>query len=290
VTAERILNFANLAPGDYRFEVRAQTADRIYSQSPATVSFKIAAPLWQRWWFLTAVALAAGIIVYLFYNYRLRRLLELEKIRTRIATDLHDDIGSNLTKISIMSEVARRIKGEKQTEILDSIADISRSSVSSMSDIVWAINPKKDNLWELSRRMRGLAEDILGQQDVFVEFKAPENFGEIKFDADVRRNVFLIFKESLNNIVRHSRAAKVKIELEIVQHDLRLSITDDGRGFDAAQNYDGNGLPNMNRRAGELKGVFKIDSVPGSGAKMVLKVPFERSFESRKRSNSKQPT
>jgi len=186
-TGERSLNFANLAPGDYRFEVRAQTADRIYSQTPAVVSFRIAAPLWQRGWFLLSLALAFGIFVYLIYKYRLRRLLELEKMRTRIATDLHDDIGSNLTKISIMSEVARRINGDRQNEILNNIADISRSSVSSMSDIVWAINPKKDSLLELTRRMRGFGEEILGQKEISVEFNAPEIGVEIKLDADVRR-------------------------------------------------------------------------------------------------------
>ncbi len=277
-TNERTLNFANLAAGDYKFEVRAQTADRIYSQTPASVSFRIAAPVWQRWWFIALVCVLVGLLIYTFYQNRLKRLLEIERTRTRIATDLHDDIGSNLTKISIMSEVARRIDGEKQNEVLNSIADISRSSVSSMSDIVWAINPKKDSFLELVWRMRGYAEEILGQKDIFVEFNAPETFGEIKLDADIRRNVYLIFKETLNNIVRHSQAAEVKVNLEIVNNHLRLTVTDDGAGFDAAQNFDGNGLPNMKRRAEDLKGKFKVNSESGKGAKIVLEIPFERKF------------
>jgi signal transduction histidine kinase/ligand-binding sensor domain-containing protein len=289
-TDERTLNFANLAPGDYRFEVRAKTADRIYSRTAALVSFKIAAPLWQRWWFLALIALAFGIFVYLIYKYRLRRLLELEKMRTRIATDLHDDIGLNLTKISIMSEVARRLKGEKQGEMLNSIADISRSSVSSMSDIVWAINPKKDSLLELTRRMRGVAEEFLGQNNVLVEFNASEILGEIKLDADVRRNVFLIFKESLNNVVRHARAGKVIIDLTVVHNNLRLTVTDDGVGFDAAQNFDGNGLLNMKRRAADLKGIFEISSEPGSGTKIVLEISLERRLTSRRLRDAERPT
>jgi ligand-binding sensor domain-containing protein/signal transduction histidine kinase len=273
-TGERILNFANLAAGDYRFEVRTQTADGIYSLTPAVVSFKIAAPLWQRWWFLSFIVAAIAIIVYLIYKYRLRRLLELERVRTRIATDLHDDIGSNLTKISIMSEVAQRINGRRQSEMLHSIADISRSSVSSMGDIVWAINPKKDSLLELVRRMRSFAEETLGQKDILADFEARGISGEMRLDAEVRRNVYLIFKESLNNIVRHSRAEKVKIVLEVLKNSLILKITDDGAGFDTGKNFDGNGLTNMKRRAADLNGELKIFSEPGKGTAIFLEIEF----------------
>lgn len=270
-TGERTLNFANLASDNYRFEVRAQTADGIYSP-PAVFSFKIAAPLWQRWWFLLSAVGLIGLMVYWLYQNRLRRMLEIERTRTRIATDLHDDIGSNLTKISIMSEVAQRIEGERQSEMLHSIADISRSSVSSMSDIVWAINPKKDSLLELTRRMRSFAEDILEQKDIFVEFNAPEIFNEIKLDADTRRNVFLIFKESVNNIVRHSQASEVIIDLEIVRNKMILTVTDNGIGFESERDFDGNGLLNMKRRAVDLNGNLEIFSEQGKGSKVVLEI------------------
>ena len=277
-TNERTLNFANLAAGDYRLEIRVQTADRIYSQNPAVVSFKIAPPLWQRWWFLSLISLSLAIFVYLIYKYRVQRLLELEKTRTRIATDLHDDIGSNLTKISIMSEVARRIEGNKQSEILNSIADISRSSVSSMSDIVWAINPNKDSFLDLVRRMREHAEEILGQRDILVDFVTLRTSVEIKLDADVRRNVYLIFKESLNNIVRHSQATKVIIDLGVLKNHLVLKINDNGKGFDAARNYDGNGLLNIKRRVQSLNGRLQIDSNGKDGTRIILEVPVENTF------------
>lgn len=272
-TAQRTVDFANLASGDYRFEVRARTAASDFSR-PATVAFRIAAPVWQRWWFVLSVLALAALAVYLIYRDRLRRLLEIERTRTRIATDLHDDIGSNLTKISIMSEVARRLEGEKQGELLNAIADISRSSVSSMSDIVWAINPQKDSFLELVRRMRALAEDVPEQKDVRVEFRAPETFGEIKLDADVRRNVFLIFKETLNNIVRHANASTVTIELEILHRELRLTVADDGPGFDAERETEGNGLPNMKRRAALLGGELKIRTAPYAGTEIVLRLPI----------------
>lgn len=272
-TTERTLNFANLTADDYRLEIRAQTADRIYSQTPASISFRIAVPVWQRWWFILLVGVLIGLVIYIFYQNRLKRMLEIERTRTRIATDLHDDIGSNLTKISIMSEVARRIEGEKQQEVLGSIADISRVSVSSMSDIVWAINPKKDSFLELVRRMRSFAETTLEQADISLEFNAPDVSNDLNLDADVRRNVYLIFKESLNNIVRHSQAKKVEIDFTVLHNKLILTVADNGKGFELNGDSDGNGLPNMKRRAADLQGKLEVVSFPGKGARVVLEVP-----------------
>ena len=159
-TTERTLNFANLSVGDYLLQIRAQTADGIYSQTPAGVSFKIAAPIWARWWFLLLAGCLTGFVIYTIYKYRLQRLLELEKVRTRIATDLHDDIGANLTRISLLSEVAKQKAANGNGQLLSSIADIARESVASMNDIVWAIAPEHDSLLDLTRRMRQHAEEI----------------------------------------------------------------------------------------------------------------------------------
>jgi len=150
--------------------------------------------------------------------------------------------------------------------------------VSSMSDIVWAINPKKDSLLELVRRMRSFGEETLEQKEISVVFNAPQMSDELKLDADIRRNVFLIFKESINNIVRHSRAEKVNIDLEIFKHRLILSVSDDGAGFDSEGDFDGNGLHNIKRRAAELKGNLTIVSARNNGSKLILEVPLDRQF------------
>src|SRR5262249_11150114 len=145
---------------------------------------------------------------------RVAQLLALERVRTRIAEDLHDDIGANLTKIAILSEVAHQQLGadtNPASGTLSSIADISRESVASMRDIVWAINPKRDRLVDLTRRMRGFASDILTSRNIQFEFHAPERARELKLGPEVRRDVFLIFKEAVNNIVRHSGCARAKI-------------------------------------------------------------------------------
>jgi signal transduction histidine kinase len=196
-------------------------------------------------------------------------------MRTNIATDLHDDIGANLTKIAILSEVAQQRLGQHlgdngKDNLLGSVAEISRESVSAMGDIVWAINPKKDSLIGLTRRMRQYAEEIFESRDISLEFEAPISATDLKLEANSRRNIYLIFKESVNNIVRHSNAAAVKIDFRLVDSELILRIDDDGDGFDAKQEYDGNGLLNIKKRTKDCGGRLEIDSVKGSGTKIVL--------------------
>ena len=281
-TLERTINFASFAAGDYQFEVRAVTADRLYSQ-PAIVSFRIAAPIWQRWWFVAALLVLTALVIYGFYRFRVSRLLEVANMRTRIATDLHDDIGANLTKIAILSEVAQQQLGHKfgangsngKDNLLGSVAEISRESVSAMGDIVWAINPKKDSLIGLTRRMRQYSEEILEQRDISLEFDAPTPAPDLKLDANIRRNIYLIFKESVNNIVRHSNAAVVKIDFALVDKELILQIGDDGIGFDAAREYDGNGLLSIKKRAEDCGGRLEIDSIEGAGTKIVLRLKLK---------------
>jgi signal transduction histidine kinase len=261
---ERTVNFANLAAGEYKFEVRAGSADRIYSQ-PAIVSFRIAAPVWQRPWFIASAFILTALAIYLFYKNRLARLLEMERMRTRIATDLHDDIGANLTRISLLSEVAnRQAASENGKKILPSIAEIARESVASMNDIVWAISPEHDSLIDLTRRMRRHAEDVFALRDVDLEFNARES--DLRLSVGVRRDVLLIFKEAVNNAAKHSNCTKVAIDFRYENATLFLQIKDDGKGFDAETlESDGQGLRSIARRAKALKGELAIESKPECG-------------------------
>ena len=271
---QREVNFANLGSGSYVFLVQAITADGIVSTYPAKFEFNIAAPFWQRLWFIAAVLALITFAIYTFYRYRLLRLLEIERMRMRIATDLHDDIGSNLTKISILSEVVKQRSSQNDHDhLLTSIADISRESVSAMSDIVWAITPKRDSLQNLVRRMRQYAEETCEQCGLTLEFDAKDNL-RVKLEADIRRNVYLIFKELLNNVVRHANATALAIEVGVAGNTLEMSISDNGAGFDNSREFDGNGLPNMKKRATEIGGTLSIES--DNGTTSVLRVPLER--------------
>ena len=283
-TSERTVNFANLAPGAYRFEVRAVTADRLASAAPASVSFRVAAPLWQRAWFLAALAASAALLIYLFYRHRLARLLEVERMRTRIATDLHDDIGANLTKISLLGEVSRRQYGDDpaagRESPLAAIARISRESVSAMGDIVWAIDPERDTLLDLVRKMRQHAEETFEPRDIELQFDAAGAESELRLGVDVRRDFFLVFKEAVNNAARHSGCARAEVRVRCEGHRLSLTVSDDGRGFDAADGGEseagGYGLASMRRRAAAMGGTLSVESRPGAGTTVSLSVPVGR--------------
>lgn len=292
LTEQRSVTFAKLSPGHYRVFVRAINADAVMSDPPASLSFNVLPPVWQQWWFITAAATIVGFAVYAFYRYRLTRLLEIERVRTRIASDLHDDIGANLTRIAILSEVAQsRLTGnmdqgpaaeddtEPNAEIsgienpLSSIAQISRESVASMGDIVWAINPKHDHFTDLIHRMRRLASEVLAGRKIEYEFKAPHPDSDLRLGADVRRDVLLIFKEAVNNVARHSDCSTVCIELWLEHSCLNLRIVDDGRGFDADHPSEGNGLASMKQRARSLDGELTVTSIEGKGTEVSLRVP-----------------
>lgn len=259
----RTVNYANLAPGHYAFHVRAMNSDNQASVQPAIITFTILPPIWRRWWFLSLMALAILFVIYLIYRYQVARLLEVANVRTRIATDLHDDIGANLTKIAILSEVARQqlkpTEGNGDSP-LSAIARISRESVSDMSDIVWAINPARDSLLDLTRRMRQHAGEMFALGDIELVFDAPGAEHSLRLGVDVRRNLYLIFKEAVNNAARHANCSRVEVKLEVEGGQLTLIIADNGRGFDLNVASEGQGLTSMRQRAQSLGGSCEVES------------------------------
>ena len=216
------------------------------------------------------------------------RLIELQRVRRRIATDLHDDVGSSLTKIALLSEAVRQkvsVLNKDASERLVAVTAISNELMESMSDIVWAINPQKDNLSDLAQRMRRFASDIFTAGQIAFRFRAPLLDREVQLGANVRREVFLIFKESVNNVVKHSESSEVILDLAIEGDYLALDISDNGKGFNPAlvkadtgyltsQSRGGNGLASMRRRARELGGKFEIITNIGQGTTMSLRLPI----------------
>lgn len=305
-TDGRSIIFPNLTPGRYRFLVRAINSDGLASETPALVSFNIIPPVWARWWFTALGILFVGGLAFSFYRYRIARLreinaaleeasiaeeslavsreeriVELERVRSRIATDLHDDIGASLTQIAILSEVAQTQtthgNGGSQ-ESLEKITRVSNELVGTMSDIVWSINPSKDHLSDLSQRMRRFAADVLAAKKIRLHFQGNENVAETVINSNLRREVFLIFKESINNIVKHASAKNVWADLNVVSGHLKLNIRDDGTGFDPAAvllDDNGNGLVNMERRTKEMGGVFDIRSSVGASTSIIVSFPID---------------
>ncbi|HYL99750.1 MAG TPA: ATP-binding protein, partial [Blastocatellia bacterium] len=275
----RTLNFADLAPGKYQLLVRAITADGAISDTPARFTFRILPPLWQRWWFSVIAAVFFAGILYGWYRYRVTQLLQIAQVRARISGDLHDDIGANLSRIAILSEVAHQQMASKAGDAdstLSSIADISRESMASMRDIVWAVNPNRDRLLDLIQRMRGFASDVFASQDIEFEFDGPGNDVAPKLGPDIRRDVFLIFKEAVNNAVRHSGCTRASIRAGVERGWLVLDVSDNGARLNSENGSDGHGLSGMRRRAQNLGGDVEVVSGPGQGTTVRFRAPIRR--------------
>ncbi len=269
------VNYGGLPAGSYRFLVRSVRPDGAVGR-PGVVRFTILPPVYARWWFILLSGLLAGGIAFLLYRARVAQLLRVERVRARIATDLHDDIGASLSQMAIRAEVARQrttgVPGDLG-EALEGIAETSRSLVDSMSDIVWAVNPEADSLSDLVHRMRRFAEDTLDAIDVELVFRAPDTRnGDWKIGADIRREVFLILKESVTNVAKHAACNRVTIDLACDRHRLRLEVSDNGRGFDPDDKTDGNGVASMRRRVAALGGQLVIDAAPGRGTTLVVEL------------------
>jgi signal transduction histidine kinase/ligand-binding sensor domain-containing protein len=301
-TELRTVSYSNLRPGSYRFLVRAVNANGLISEKPAFVSFRILSPIWLRWWFIVAALLLAVALAYLVYRYRLarlrevnaalteaklaeeklrkaqeERLLELEQVRKRIATDLHDDIGSSLTRISLLSEVTQLQGRAVETSSggsLSVIAGLSRELVDSMSDIVWAINPEKDSLGDLIQRMRHFASDVFSARNIDFHFRFPDTEKDLKVSATFRRELLLIFKEAVNNTVRHSGCTEAEIEFKMDHQGVLLRLTDNGRGFDVASKSQGHGLMSMRSRIETFSGKFDVESRQDSGTTLTFTIPM----------------
>ena len=288
-TSERTVNYASVAPGSYRFLVRAISSDGIASPEPAVVVFTVLAPVWRRWWFLTLGAMVVSLATYGVHRFRVRQLLAVERIRMRIATDLHDDIGASLSHIAVLSEVVTgeiaRLgvapDGERLYEPLSRIGSVSRELIDSMSDIIWAISPRKDRLRSLTERMREFAGEVLGARGIEFHVEATGIDQEMKLDPEVRRQVFLIFKECVHNILRHSGSTRVVCDFRMQRGELVLRLSDNGRGFGATATngpkngrHGGHGLLSIERRAKALGGKLEVAEACGQGVTVVLRVPI----------------
>ncbi|HET8645292.1 MAG TPA: ATP-binding protein, partial [Vicinamibacteria bacterium] len=262
--------YAALSPGRYRFEVRAART----GHPPAVVAFDVQPPVWRRAWFVGLATGLLALLAYRLHRLRVRRLIELERVRTRIATDLHDDVGSSLSQIAIWSEVAARDSAEPGIrDTLGGIASACREAVDSMGDIVWAINPGHDRLGDLVHRMRRFASDVFTARDVAFRFEADLPDGVV-LGADLRRQVLLVFKEAVNNAVRHSGCTQAEARATLAGGRLGLVVRDDGRGFDAGRRHDGHGLASMAARAAALGGSLEVRSAAGQGTAVTLSVPI----------------
>ena len=266
------VSFARLPPGKYVFMVKSQLPNTDWSE-PAVFSFTIIAPFWMRWWFIGLCALTLSGIIYSIYKYRINQLKKLLAIRTKISQDLHDEIGSTLTSINILSKVSQNNLEKdksKASELLQKISEQSADMQQSMSDIVWSIRPDNDTMENLAIRMREYLGQTAEARNMQVGFSADEKVLNENLSMQHRQHIFLIFKEAVNNAVKYSGAKTVAVFLGRENGYIRLRVKDDGTGFNAARITSSSGLKNMQARAKAMNGTLNIRTEPGSGTEVEL--------------------
>lgn len=276
----REANYTNLDPGTYTFRVRATNNDGVWSPRGAALRIIVTPPWYQTWWFRIGLSWLVFALLFVAYRLRVGHLLSLERVRHSIARDLHDDMGSTLSSISILSQIARNHQRQHRPEqaaaLLEQIGDSSRRMLDAMDDIVWAINPAHDGLDDVTARMRSFASEVLEARGIEFTFRAEPSVQGLKLDMRARREFFLLFKEAINNLAKYAQCQHARIRLAYQQGLLHLTVQDDGVGFDPTSpaQGSGNGLTNMRSRAAALAGHLTIETAPGKGTTLHLKVPL----------------
>ncbi len=290
LTDQHSVTYAHLTPGNYTFEVKAINDEGIASMAPAMLSFKIIPPFWREWWFIIISIMLIGSTVFVLLKYRIRRIIEIERIRSRIATDLHDEIGSGLTRIAFLSDIIGKkaisnienseIKSFSELDIVPSlkrVGDIARELVDSMGDVIWSINPNNDTVMSLIQKMKAYSQEICDNMGITLIFDSSEPVRKLNLSTshspEILRSILLITKEALNNIVKHSQCTEVIIKINADKKTIYLAIKDNGCGFEYSQKVYGNGLTNMRNRALKVNGTFEIKSQLNKGTSIFLSIP-----------------
>lgn len=285
LNSENKVSFSNLEAGDYTFRVRATNKPGVWSKEMAFIQMNIIPPFWKRWWFFVLCAFFAAGVAYAIYRYRINELVKLQAIRNKIAQDLHDNVGSTLSSISVYSQVAKIYKQQqKEQQLQDTLEKISETSsemISEMNDIVWAINPRNDQMDVMLQRMQSYAKPLLASKDIRLSFTYDPAVQLLNLEMTKRKNFYLIFKEAINNVLKYAQCKNLEVKISNTQHHIEMLVKDDGVGFDfasmkvkASQSLSGNGLRNMQMRAKEMKGNLTINSSLGEGTTIKLRFPI----------------
>ncbi|MBK9401350.1 MAG: hypothetical protein IPN36_10975 [Bacteroidetes bacterium] len=268
----RFTTYANLDPGDYVFKVKRSNPHGEWSEKELSIPFTISTPWYKSAYFFILLLLSLAGLIYSWLLYKNRQNRKLLTIRENIARDLHDEIGSNLSSISIFNQVAKESISRKKDDVipvLDKIGEYTQISQEAMNDIVWMIDSKNDRFENILVKMRTLAAETIGSTAVHLHLNLDERLKNVKIEMKQRKNLYLIFKESLNNILKYAHCNNVWIDLFENDKMITLLIKDDGKGF-KLEETKGNGLVNMKKRAMEIKGVLIIESFPEKGTSVKL--------------------
>ena len=292
----RVAYYGYLKPGEYTFHVTACNNDGVWNEQGAKLTLRVLPYFWQTWWFTVGMIVAGAGLVAGTARYITRRRLKqkmellerqraLEKERARIAKDIHDDLGASLTRITLLSQSSRADLEDPHSAAadFDQIYVTARGLTQALEEIVWAVSPQHDTLDSLATYLGKFAQDFLSVAGVRLRLNVPMQLPAWPLTAEVRHNLFLAFKEALNNVLKHASATEVRVSLALTPSGFALSVDDNGRGFhpaeigksaveradrDVTRLAPGNGLENMRKRLEEIGGVFELRSSPGEGTRV----------------------
>jgi two-component sensor histidine kinase len=265
----RIANYINLPAGDYIFHVVGTNSDGLWNRSGTSILITITPPFWQTWWFITLTVILIGAIIYYISTIRIKQQLAIEKIKTRLAADLHDNVGASLTEISILSEVAvHKSNNDSDVKELRGISDIARQLVDTMSDIVFVVNPDRDSLYDLIIKLKDSYNEFLQSVGISFKVKNIDKTNDIKLPMEYKQNLLLIFKEGINNAIKHSKCDKIVFEANVRGDVIEMILSDNGIGFNELDVGTGNGLRNMETRADKINGKMKWRSSVENGTRI----------------------
>ena len=254
-TSTRAVHFSDPAPGDHTFEVAAAVRDGPWGEA-ARLGWHVPTPFYRSWWFFLLTLLAAMAVAAAVATWRARYLLALERLRTAIAADLHDRIGSGLTEIAFLAETGERSR----------VAGIARELTGQLGDVVWLIHPRRDSLDQLFLRLKDTYAELFAQEKAVFRTVDLSVFERVRLPVTCRQNLYLLFKEAFHNALRHAGCREIALDVALEGRQLEVTLTDDGRGFDPeAVDDEGDGLVNMQRRAAAIGGRLAIESAPGHG-------------------------
>ncbi|MFN3847859.1 MAG: histidine kinase [Spirosomataceae bacterium] len=265
------MSYANLFGGNYELFVK-----NLRNNTQNSLKFSIKPAFWQSWWFIpflfVYVVSVLGIIFYLFLQYKFRQKLRTQRIQDKIARDLHDDVGSTLSSIAILTQVAKNQlidAPDKAKMLLNQISENAQEMLENMSDIVWTNKMLNDDFEQLSIRMQEFTAKLLEPKGIDYQFEIDKNLN-VKWTSQRFYDFYMIFKESLNNAVKYSECNRLVINILKEDSSLKMIIQDDGKGFDLNEKISGNGIQNMHKRAESLKGKLEVKSEVGAGTCIVL--------------------
>jgi anti-sigma regulatory factor (Ser/Thr protein kinase) len=261
------INYTLLPPGRYDFKFKCN------DQGKTALVIIIGVPFYLSSWFIILGCAAFVGIAYFLHTLSVKRLMAVEAVRQRVSRDLHDDIGSTLSTINILSMMAKSKMIEdpvKASEYIGKIGDNSSRLMEAMDDIVWSINPMNDTMQKIFARMREFATEVFEAKEVDTHFHFDERAYDLSLNMEQRRDFFLIFKEAVNNVAKYANATEVNVDVILKDHTLSLIVKDNGRGFDVENADTGNGLNNMHKRAEKLNAKFDISSQQNTGTTISL--------------------